>query len=475
VTRSIRTTLLLSTGAVLFGVLSLAGLLLYASFERELLARVDQALADEAKLVCAAVEVERGELELDLEELSATDLRPGGAALLEIRVRLARGGEEVLYRSPSLGEHALPALPPGGGWLELPGEKGRGRALRLPFRPQLDDEDPGVSEAPELLCVLARPAAAVEGALEVLRRRLLAVGALALIALSLALTLAIRAALRPLEALGREIAAIDHERLAQRVEVVGAPRELAPVIERANALLGRLDVAFQRERSLTSEVAHELRTPLAGVRTSLEVLLRQPRERADYERALAGAVEQLDRLGGLIEKLLALGRLEGELALDPRALDLNEALLEAWEPLEGRARERGLEVVWELDPLCPAESDPNLLFVVLRNLLENAVDYADAGGSLWLRSEARACALTIENTGSELEPAEVALATQRFWRKDAARSEAGLPCGLGLALAQRAAARLDASLELSSERGGRFRATLRLPSQPAPAPALAGA
>ena len=470
-TRSIRTTLLLSTGGVLVGVLLLAGLLLYASFERELLARVDQALSDEARLVCAAVEVEHGEVELDLEELSATDLRRGGEALLEIRVRQVRGGEEVLYRSPSLAGRSLPELPPGGGWLELPGGA-RGRAARRPFRPLLDDEHPGVAEAPELLCVLARPADEVEAALEVLRRRLLLVGALTLVALGLALGLAIRCALRPLDALGREIAAVDHERLAQRVEVAGAPRELQPVIERANELLARLDVAFQRERSLTGEVAHELRTPLAGVRTGLEVLLRRPRERADYERALQGAVEQLDRLGGLVEKLLALGRMEGG-AADPRPLDLNETLLEAWEPLERRADERGLQVVWELDPVCPAESDSNLVFMVLRNLLENAVEYADAGGTLWLRSDAEACALTIENTGSELEPAEVALATQRFWRKDEARSEAGLHCGLGLALVQRAATLLDAELELSSERGGRFRATLRLPSQPAGAAALA--
>tara|TARA_R110002072_G_scaffold288426_2_gene454598 strand:- start:1734 stop:2693 length:960 start_codon:yes stop_codon:yes gene_type:complete len=318
-----------------------------------------------------------------------------------------------------------------------------------------------------LSLVLARRAEDVEGALAVFTTRLIGVGALSLLLATLGLILTIRFALRPLTTLSDAIARVGPADLTRRIELPDTPQELLPVVARTNELLGRLGDAFARERAFSSEVAHELRTPLAGLRTTLEVLLRRPRAVDEYQEALGDVTDQLESLGGLVDRLLQIGRLEArEVTLEPRDLDVSDAILTHWELLEARAQERELKVTWELAPSLPARADPNLLNLALRNLLENAVEYTDLGGQIWIRGEVLEgrVEVAIENTGSSLDPTEVSLARRRFWRGESARSDAGRHCGLGLALVDRAAQAMGGALYLQSS-GGRFEARLVAPTQ----------
>ena len=517
---SIRSSLVLATSCASLLILGIAGVLLQRSVEAELLVRFDRALLDEARLVSRLVEVEvhspqrerddddhdehegdddherdgdhddddhddhkhdgdRGgerdderddarrraaktrRLVIDVEfaDLDMPAFGSGGEAFLELR---AEGG--VLYRSPSLGGAGLsqPVGSAEGVWLTL--EDGRRvRGLGFSFEPRR--ERPGAGRVPPVQLVLARRADELEAALSVFTTRLIGVGALALGALALGLVLAVRFALRPLDALSRRIAEVRRE--DERIELPAAPAELVPLVLRTNELLARLGEVVARERAFSGEVAHELRTPLAGLRTTLEVLLRRPRAADEYREALDEVLTQLESLGGLVDKLLQLGRLEaGQVALELRSIDLADALLEGWEPFEARARERELRVEWALGEGLSDEADPNLLALALRNLLENATEYAELGGKIWIRSErvGARVEVVIENSGSRLDPTEVTLARQRFWRGSHARSEAGRHCGLGLALVDHAAESLRGALYLRATPEGRFEARLALPS-----------
>jgi signal transduction histidine kinase len=539
--RSIRGTLLSATALSILALLVGAGFLLHGLVERELLARLDRALLDEAQLVSALVEVEvdrvpifapRSERDRDEEDEHEEDehehdddddedddehddedddededdedddddddddedddddderrrrvlryehktfvevefaglgmpaFAQGGEAFLEIR-----DAKRAIYRSPSLGGTSLPEvekqIPPGGAWIVLADGR-RVRALALAFVPRRE-HDSGPAPAP-LSLVLARRAEDIEGALAVFTTRLIGVGALTLLLATLGLVLTVRFALRPLETLSQAIATVGPADLTKRIELPDTPQELLPVVARTNELLGRLSDAFARERAFSSEVAHELRTPLAGLRTTLEVLLRRPREVDEYQEALTDVTEQLESLGGLVDRLLQIGRLEArEVSLEPRDLDLSDAILTHWELLEPRAEERELKITWELAPTLPARADANLLNLALRNLLENAVEYTDLGGQIWIRGEVveGRVEVAVENTGSRLDPTQVGLARRRFWRGENARSDAGRHCGLGLALVDRAVEAMGAALYLQSS-GGRFEARLVLPPE----------
>ncbi|MBL4847844.1 MAG: hypothetical protein JKY65_20200 [Planctomycetes bacterium] len=403
-------------------------------------------------------------IEVEFAELGMPAFAQGGEAFLEIRQ-----SQRVIYRSPSLDGGALPEVtessrPLAGSWAVLPDGR-RVRALALEFAPRRESRRG--PEPPRLRLVLARQADDVESTLAVFSTRLIGVGLVTMLLAGFGLVIAVRFALRPLDELSAAIAKVQPTDLSQRIELADAPQELLPLVARTNELLARLADAFARERAFSGEVAHELRTPVAGLRTTLEVLLRRPREVDEYQEALSDVVTQLESMGTLVDRLLQIGRLEArEVSLETRDLDLSDTVLANWELLEARASEREIRVTWNLAPSLPVHADPNLASLALRNLLENAVEYCDLGGQIWIRGEALGdgrVEIAIENSGSQLDPTEVNLARRRFWRGENARSDTGRHCGLGLALVDRAAEAIGGTLYLQSTPGGRFEARLALP------------
>ena len=148
-----------------------------------------------------------------------------------------------------------------------------------------------------------------------------------------------------------------------------------------------------------------------------------------------------------------------------RTVRLDDALGRAWTPLAAPAESRGLGVVWNVDPDLTAETDPDKLLLILRNLFDNAVTYADSGGTIDVVATARdgVATLVIGNTGSRLAPREVARVFDRFARGDASRRATGKHAGLGLPLSKELAGLLGATLSATSDGGGRFEVRLDLP------------
>jgi signal transduction histidine kinase len=235
--------------------------------------------------------------------------------------------------------------------------------------------------------------------------------------------------------------------------------ELAVVTNRLDELLSRLGAAFARERDLTAEVAHELRTPLAGLRATIELALDRERPADRYRSALEQSLAITRETERLVESLLSLARLDaGQTGLHATPLDLDQLVRDGLDKVTARARERNLTVVTELQPVT-LTSDRAKLAVVIANLLDNATTYADDGGEI--RVTLADDTLRVSNTGCTLSPDQVGRVFERFWRADASRSPEG-HSGIGMPLTQKLVELLGGTIAVEA-RDGRFIATVRLP------------
>jgi signal transduction histidine kinase len=246
------------------------------------------------------------------------------------------------------------------------------------------------------------------------------------------------------------------------------PRELAPVVERLNDLLRRLADAFQRERTFTADAAHELRTPLAGLRSTLEVALSRPRESAEYREAMTECLAIVRRTDALVTSLLTLARLEGgQGPAHAEPIALAEAVRDALHPLEVRVAARRLAVNAQVAEDLRVAADRATLGTVLTALLENAAEYANEGGRIDIGAErtGRSVTLRVANTGCHLSDDDVSHVFERFWRGDTSRTDTGVHCGLGLAIVRRAAWSLGGTATASAS-GDVFTIRIALPLQP---------
>ena len=167
------------------------------------------------------------------------------------------------------------------------------------------------------------------------------------------------------------------------------PSEVAILAKKFNTLLARIDTSREKDRDFFLNLAHEVRTPLAGVRAEIEQALRKPRENDDYRRRLERALEGTEGLNRLVNRLMKFGSLrrkESNLALEQ--VDIWFLLKRIWKAFEPRAEERSLKIDWRLQDKLEIYSDVELLKIIISNLLENSISYSVEGSSI--RVEARA-------------------------------------------------------------------------------------
>jgi len=338
-----------------------------------------------------------------------------------------------------------------------------GRAVGLRFQLSGPDHGPRRHSPTELTAVVAASTTEMEKQLSFLAALLAATGLATLTISGGVAWLVVSRGLRPLAGVARKLAAMDEKGLKQRIPDHGVPREIEPLVSQLNGLLGRLDQAFDRERTLTADVAHELRTPVAEIRAIAEVTLSRLRDPEEYRQALGDALDTARTLQALIEKLLVLARLEGgqtKPELEPVAL--KPLLARHWEQGRKGAESRGITFEDRCPPDVIVSADLRLVEVALSNVLFNAAAYTPDGGRITAAVEyvGTRCRLSISNTGCELSEAEAAKVFDRFWRADAARSGTGLHCGLGLTLVRHVMEVLGGRAEAGVSQDRRFVLTL---------------
>lgn len=482
-THSLQGRLLLGIAVGSTLVLVAAGLALHESIQAELLAEYDASLVAEARTLAALVDSKWGSIASEMVERELPRfVRPDRPDYYQ----LWRPDGTVIERSSRLPPHDLTRISgardePQFASATLP--DGRpGRVVGITFIPRRDDEigaddDERTAESlagssaeqfspPPVTLVVAGDVLDLNRSMA--RLRLLLVGVLgAAVPLSLLVAAPlVRLGLRPLRATAERIAAIDDHHLGARLDAAAAPREVQSVIDRLNDLLARLAEAMERERAFSANVAHELRTPLAGLRSLLEVALSRPREAGDYRGTLARCLQISEQTGALVENLLMLARIDaGQCSTRLDVVSLNDALQEAWQPFADRAAERGLKVGWEAADCLGVQTDVETLRVIVRNLLDNAVGHADDAGTIRIAAErvGDRVRLRVSNSGSRLSPEQSRHVFERFWRGDAARGDTGRHAGLGLPLSRELARLIGATLSVTSELDGEFVALLDLP------------
>jgi signal transduction histidine kinase len=283
------------------------------------------------------------------------------------------------------------------------------------------------------------------------------------------LALVIQRGMRPLRMMAAGIQQIGNDNLSRRLDISQPPQEIQPVVQRLNELLARLEASFARERGFTADVAHELRTPLAGLTTALEVSSMRPREAAEYQQTVSQCLAASRSMRGLVENLLTLARADArQISAGHQPVNLAVLVRQAWQPFEARAAANNLTVNFTLDNAAILESDAGLLGTVLSNLFDNAVTYTNESGRVEVKVTREAGpTLRVINTGSEIASEDAGKVFDRFWRGDAARSLVGSHFGLGLALCQRIVTLLGGRLAVASAQQGEFAVTVAFTGDPA--------
>jgi signal transduction histidine kinase len=247
----------------------------------------------------------------------------------------------------------------------------------------------------------------------------------------------VRKSLQPLGQLQSRIGELRDTVAGQRINLRRPPAELQPVVNELNRLLERIEAALVRERNLTSNVAHELRTPVAGMLSTLEVTLSRLRSGEEYRESTAECLEIAKRMNWLINNLLSITRIEaGNVQLHRQTVKIERALSEWWSPFAERAHDRCLEVTWEIAPGAKLQTDPEFLRVVMTNLFDNAVSYTPEGGAIHIKADLQAN-ISVANNALGLNEAVVQRVFDPFWRNSESREQVGKHAGLGLDLCKK--------------------------------------
>ena len=293
-------------------------------------------------------------------------------------------------------------------------------------------------------------------------RELLVIAPVALLLASLGGYGLATAALRPVERMRTEAAAVSGPQPGRRLTVPPRRDEIARLGETLNEMLARLEASLERERGFVADASHELRTPLAALQAELELALRRPRTREELDAALASAADETDRLVRLTEDLLVLARAdERGLPLRTAALSVRELLALVADAFRARAEAAGRPIQVEAPESLTVVGDLVRLEQALHNLVDNALRHG--GGAVVLRAVDRELQVELHvlDSGPGIPPDFLPRMFERFTRVDEARSGGG--AGLGLAIVDVIARAHGGSAHASSRSEGGTDVWLSLP------------
>jgi len=271
------------------------------------------------------------------------------------------------------------------------------------------------------------------------------------------------AALRPVERMRREAAAISVSEPERRLPVPDTGDELARLATTLNEMLERLQESFGRERRFVDDASHELRTPLGVLKAELDLAVSRERSPQEMEDTIRRASEETDRLARLAQDLLVLSRARGgKIPVHREEVDLREVLEDACRDHRERGRAAGVDLRVRA-PNDPVRVDPARLRQAVENLVDNSLRHAPAGGTIEVDAEIddTGVSVSVRDSGPGFPPAFLARAFEPFARGE---PDAGDPsgAGLGLAIVRAVAEAHGGSSAAENPLGGGALVTLRL-------------
>jgi heavy metal sensor kinase len=474
---SLRARLLAGIVGGMILLLTIFSILLYIVIRSTLVDQFDTSLASLAHVLAASVELDANEIELEFDVKRMQEfLNPDKPT--HYQLWLADG--TVIAKSPLLGTDSLPRIQGSLNEIAYSSSQDKNsrplKAAGLTFMPRIadnEDEDihtegykPPVNAQPINL-VVARDASDLYRQLGFLKW-LLTNASIVVIVLSVVVAaLVVSKGLQPLNSIAAEIAAVKEDNLTARIVTKNIPKEVIPIKNRLNELLFRLEASFNRERQFNADVAHELRTPLSGLLSTIEVTLTRNRDNEKYKKVLFDCHAIVENMQKMVANLLMLARLDAkQISFQTEQIQLAELMNSCWRPLSDKAIERKIEFDNKIKPEITCDSDRQNLSIIFSNILANAVEYSDEG------CHVRATALNkdgtvevaVSNTGCKLNTEQVSYVFDSFWRADSSRSDTGSHCGLGLALVQKLVKALGGNASAELHKGGIFIMRIILPS-----------
>ncbi len=425
--RSLRARLTAAAAVVIAAALTLAGTLLMLRLEAALVGAAEEAAWDRADVVAERIaEVGKGGTRPLVIDTAGEEIVHVLSVDGSVVANSVDAGPLVPFRSTSATAFTQEDV-------ALPGEEDE--PFRVVTRPV------GAPGGQELFVQVAVPLDDAEESVQELAAALtVGVPAIVVVLALLTWTLTGRA-LRPVDSLRTQAANIPGTVLDRRLEVPESADELARLAQTFNALLSRVEDAVQRQRRFIADAAHEIRSPVASLRTQLEVAQRLGDVHALRE-LLPGQVEDVRRLSVLVDDLLRLARLDADAPLRSQPVDLDDVILDAVRHVRGGSR-----VVIGTSAVSAARvlGDPDALERVVVNLLDNALRYAHHQVDVGMTADSHTARLTVTDDGPGIPPDRREEVFERFTRLDDARTRESGGTGLGLAIVR----------EVVSRHGGR--------------------
>jgi two-component system sensor histidine kinase QseC len=240
--------------------------------------------------------------------------------------------------------------------------------------------------------------------------------------------------LSPLNRLVGHLDEINSEKLSARLPQDDLPVEVEPLATTMNELLGRLELSFQKERQFSRNIAHELRTPIAELRSIGEVGEMYPDD-PDANQQFFGDIRQIgNRMDLMVTNLLTMARQEsGQIECAWENLNLTQTLNGVKSRLKGECQQNGIEVSMHSNDSMMVMADRVYLDIIATNLLSNAIHHGGGDVDVRVHSDGSGVGFTIENPTDRLKDDDLPFLFDRFWRKDTVRAS-GRHAGLGLSL-----------------------------------------
>jgi heavy metal sensor kinase len=314
---------------------------------------------------------------------------------------------------------------------------------------------------------VAEPLSVIEEGLRRLRRDFVFGVPLILLLASLGGYFLARKSLSPIALMNQQTQRITAQNLSAQLDVANPRDEVGGLAITINALLARLDAAFQEQKRFIADASHELRTPLAVLRGETEVALEQERVTAEYKESLALIKDEAERLSRIVENLFLLARQPVDApSMIRETVRLDEVVADCARAAGVLATQKGLRLKIEGSlTAISVNGDDEMLERMLLNLLDNAVKYTPAGGdiSIALGSKDGDAHIVVKDTGIGIPVEDQSRIFDRFYRVDKARSRALGGAGLGLSIARWIVEGHGGSLSVESAPGRGSSFTVELP------------
>lgn len=241
--------------------------------------------------------------------------------------------------------------------------------------------------------------------------------------------------LSPLRQITDTVSSISAEHLGARLPASGLPAELMPLAAAFNAMLARLDDSFRRLSEFSSNIAHELRTPISNLMTQTQVALSSARDKDEYKEVLYSSLEEYERMAQMVGDMLYLAQADNGL-LKPglESVNLANETKDLFDYFEAWAEERGVSLAQTGTAIVPG--DRLMLRRALSNLVSNAIRHTPYGQTvrISLATHSDKVIVTVENPGPEIPAEHLPRLFDRFYRVDPSRQRTGDGAGLGLAI-----------------------------------------